>query len=310
MTFVLLSQNTLKISRVIETSLPRRSEAGMCSAGHERPAMNAVSNLGVRPAYRTIFISDTHLGTRGCRSDFLADFLSRSSCHNLFLVGDIIDGWRLRKSWYWDASHDDVLRQIVRHARSGTQVTYIPGNHDEMFRNWLPIGLEICGIKMRRESEHTTADGKRLLVMHGDEFDSVVRYARFLALLGDWAYTTALVVNRWFNAVRRRLGYPYWSLSAWLKRQVKEAVKAIDRFESALASEARRRGFDGVVCGHIHHAEMREVQGVLYLNDGDWVESCTALVEHHDGQLELIDWTVMNRLSFFEPRQVQVAETA
>jgi UDP-2,3-diacylglucosamine pyrophosphatase LpxH len=310
MTFVLLSQNALKISRVIETSLPRRSEAGMCSAGHERPAMNAVSNLGVRPAYRTIFISDTHLGTRGCRSDFLADFLSRSSCHNLFLVGDIIDGWRLRKSWYWDASHDDVLRQIVRHARSGTQVTYIPGNHDEMFRNWLPIGLEICGIKMRRESEHTTADGKRLLVMHGDEFDSVVRYARFLALLGDWAYTTALVVNRWFNAIRRRLGYPYWSLSAWLKRQVKEAVKAIDRFESALASEARRRGFDGVVCGHIHHAEMREVQGVLYLNDGDWVESCTALVEHHDGQLELIDWTAMNRLSFFEPRQVQVAETA
>jgi UDP-2,3-diacylglucosamine pyrophosphatase LpxH len=310
MTFVLLSQNALKISRVIETSLPRRGEAGMCSAGHERPAMNAVSNLGVRPAYRTIFISDTHLGTRGCRSDFLADFLSRSSCHNLFLVGDIIDGWRLRKSWYWDASHDDVLRQIVRHARSGTQVTYIPGNHDEMFRNWLPIGLEICGIKMRRESEHTTADGKRLLVMHGDEFDSVVRYARFLALLGDWAYTTALVVNRWFNAIRRRLGYPYWSLSAWLKRQVKEAVKAIDRFESALASEARRRGFDGVVCGHIHHAEMRDVQGVLYLNDGDWVESCTALVEHHDGQLELIDWAAMNRLSFFEPRQVQVAETA
>ena len=255
------------------------------------------------PSYRSVFISDTHLGTRGCRSDFLADFLRRVSCQHLFLVGDIIDGWRLRKSWYWDESHDDVLRQILRHARSGTEVTYIPGNHDEMFRAWLPLGLEIGGIRLRREAVHTTADGKRLLVMHGDEFDSVVRYAKFLALLGDWAYTAALVVNRWFNAVRRRLGYPYWSLSAWLKRQVKEAVKAIDRFETALASEARRRGFDGVVCGHIHHAEMREVQGVLYINDGDWVESCTALVEHHDGRLELIDWAALNRLSFFAPRQ-------
>jgi UDP-2,3-diacylglucosamine pyrophosphatase LpxH len=276
----------------------------------EKPEMNAMSHIGMPPDYRTIFISDTHLGTRGCRSEFLADFLRKSSCHNLFLVGDIIDGWRLRKSWYWDEHHDEVLKQIVRHARAGTEVTYIPGNHDEMFRNWLPIGLEICGIRMRRESEHTTADGKRLLVMHGDEFDSVVRYAKFLALLGDWAYTTALVVNRWFNAIRRRLGYPYWSLSAWLKRQVKEAVKAIDRFETALASEARRRGFDGVVCGHIHHAEMREVQGILYLNDGDWVESCTALVEHHDGRLELIDWAALNRLSFFAPRPTEVPATA
>jgi UDP-2,3-diacylglucosamine pyrophosphatase LpxH len=277
---------------------------------YERPSMNAISQFGVPPAYRTIFISDTHLGTRGCRSEFLADFLRQSSCHNLFLVGDIIDGWRLRKSWYWDAGHDEVLRQLVRHARAGTEVTYIPGNHDEMFRNWLPVGLEICGIKMRRESEHTTADGKRLLVMHGDEFDSVVRYARFLALLGDWAYTAALVVNRWFNAIRRRLGYPYWSLSAWLKRQVKEAVKAVDRFETALASEARRRGFDGVVCGHIHHAEMRQVQDILYLNDGDWVESCTAIVEHHDGRLELIDWAALNRLSFFEACNTPVAEVA
>lgn len=271
--------------------------------------MNAMSPTGARPVYRTIFISDTHLGTRGCRSDFLADFLGKSSCHNLFLVGDIIDGWRLRKSWYWDASHDEVLKQIVHYARSGTEVTYIPGNHDEMFRNWLPIGLEICGIKMRREAQHTTADGKRLLITHGDEFDSIVRYAKFLALLGDWAYTTALVVNRWFNAVRRRLGYPYWSLSSWLKRQVKEAVKAIDRFETALAGEARRRGFDGVVCGHIHHAEMRTVQGVLYLNDGDWVESCTALVEHHDGRLELIDWAEINRLSFFLPQSAAVPAT-
>jgi UDP-2,3-diacylglucosamine pyrophosphatase LpxH len=265
--------------------------------------MNAASPPTPGTSYRSIFISDVHLGTRGCRSDFLADFLRRVSCQHLFLVGDIIDGWRLRKSWYWDESHDEVLRLILRHARTGSEVTYIPGNHDEMFRAWLPLNLEIGGIRLRKEAAHQTADGKRLLVMHGDEFDSVVRYAKFLAVLGDGAYTAALVINRWFNAARRRLGYPYWSLSAWAKRQVKEAVKAIDRFETALAGEARRRGFDGVVCGHIHHAEMRDVQGVLYLNDGDWVESCTALVEHHDGRLELIDWAAQNRLSFFAPRQ-------
>ena len=272
--------------------------------------MNAPAVEGLRPEYRSIFISDTHLGTRGCRSESLADFLRSVSCQHLFLVGDIIDGWRLRKSWYWDSSHDEVLRLLLHHARKGTQVTYIPGNHDEMFRAWLPMGLEIAGVKLRKEAAHLTAGGRRLLVMHGDEFDSVVRYARFLAVLGDWAYTTALVMNRWFNAVRRRLGYPYWSLSAWLKRQVKEAVKAIDRFESALANEARRRGYDGVVCGHIHHAEMREVGGVLYINDGDWVESCTALVEHYDGRLELIDWLSRSRLPLMATNaQVSHADT-
>ena len=187
--------------------------------------MNAPILPGTRPIYRSIFVSDTHLGTRGARCDFLADFLRRTSSQHLFLVGDIIDGWRLRKSWYWDESHDEVLRQILRHARGGTEVIYIPGNHDEMFRAWLDpiaqVGLEIAGIRLCHEVVHVTADGRRLLVMHGDEFDSVVRYAKFLALLGDGAYSVALVVNRWFNSLRRRLGYPYWSLSAWLKRQVK-----------------------------------------------------------------------------------------
>ena len=273
--------------------------------------MNATLDAN-RPAYRfrAIFISDVHLGTKDCRADFLADFLRQVSCDYIYLVGDIVDGWRLRKSWYWDQSHDDVLRLLLKKARSGTQITYIPGNHDEMFRAWLPLGLEVAGVKLRQDAEHTTADGRRLLVMHGDEFDSVVRYAKFLALLGDRAYTAALVANRYFNAIRRRLGHPYWSLSAWLKRRVKEAVKAIDRFETAVAGEARRRGFDGVVCGHIHHAEMREVGGVLYLNDGDWVESCTALVEHEDGRLELIDWAAINRLSFAAPRRSVVAVPA
>ena len=272
--------------------------------------MTNASKPPAGPVYRTVFISDTHLGTRGARCDFLADFLGRMSCQNLFLVGDIIDGWRLRRSWYWDESHDEVLRLILRHARNGTAVTYIPGNHDEMFRAWLPLNLEIAGIRLRSEAVHVTALGKRLLIIHGDEFDSVVRYAKFLAFLGDGAYTAALVANRWFNAVRRRLGYPYWSLSAWLKRQVKEAVKAIDRFESALAAEAKRRGFDGIVCGHIHHAEMREVEGVVYINDGDWVESCTAIVEHLDGRLEMIDWAAVNRLSFFAHPQLAVSKAA
>ena len=260
--------------------------------------------------YRAIFLSDTHLGTKDCRSDFLADFLSKTTSDYLYLVGDIVDGWRLRKSWYWDATHDEVIRLILGKARSGTDITYIPGNHDEIFRAWLPLGLEVAGVKLRQDAAHTTADGRRLLVIHGDEFDSVVRYAKVLALLGDSAYTTALRLNRYFNAIRRRLGHPYWSLSQWLKRRVKEAVKATFRFEAAVAGEARRRGFDGVVCGHIHHAEMRDVGGVLYLNDGDWVESCTALVEHSDGRLELIDWAALNRLSFAAPRRTAVAVPA
>ncbi len=259
----------------------------------------------LRERYRAVFVSDLHLGTRGCRSDFLADFLGRISCDTLYLVGDIIDGWRLKKHWYWDSHHDEVLRLILGMARNGTDVVYIPGNHDELFRSWLPMKLEIAGVRLCQDAVHQTATGCRLLVMHGDAFDSVVRYARFLALLGDRAYVAALVVNRWFNAIRRRLGLPYRSLSAWLKRQVKGAVMAIDRFEHALADEARRRGLDGVVCGHIHHAEMREIGGILYVNDGDWVESCTALVEHFDGRLELIDWAERNRLSFLERRTPQ-----
>ncbi len=247
--------------------------------------------------YRSIFISDTHLGTRGCRAEFLADFLKSAVCENLYLVGDIIDGWRLRRSWFWDRHHDEVLQLILAAARRGTNVVYVPGNHDEMMRQYVPLNLEIAGVKLQLEAQHVTADGKRLLITHGDAFDSVVRHARLMALLGDWAYTAALGLNRHFNQIRVRLGYPYWSLSAWLKRQVKEAVKAIDRFETALADDAYKRGFDGVVCGHIHHAEMRMVNGVMYLNDGDWVESCTALAEHHDGRLELIDWAARNQLS-------------
>ncbi|RVT97727.1 UDP-2,3-diacylglucosamine diphosphatase [Rhodovarius crocodyli] len=255
--------------------------------------------------HRAVFISDIHLGTRGCRSDFLIDFLRRTECDHLYLVGDIVDGWRLRKSWYWHEEFDEVLRLLLEKAERGTKVTYIPGNHDEMFRQWL--GLEVAGVKLAREAVHEAADGRKYLIMHGDEFDGVIRYAKFLAYLGDWAYDWALVINRVFNSARQRFGYPYWSLSQWLKRQVKEAVKAIDRFEVALAGEARRRGLNGVVCGHIHHAEMRDVQGTAYMNCGDWVESCTALVEETDGTFRLIDWAQENRLSMW--RGSTAAET-
>lgn len=257
--------------------------------------MNTLSTAPT--AYRSVFISDIHLGTRGCRAAFLADFLSKNSFENLFLVGDIIDGWRLKRAWFWDKHHDEVVRLILKAARTGAHVVYVPGNHDEMMRKYIGLNIEICGIKLQMEAEHTTADGKRLLITHGDAFDSVIRHARLLALLGDWAYTAALGLNRYFNAIRARFGYSYWSLSAWLKLQVKGAVKAIDRFETTLAEDAKARGFDGVVCGHIHHAEMRDVNGVLYLNDGDWVESCTALVEHFDGRLELVEWAARQKLS-------------
>ena len=283
--------------------------SGECAGVHPGPT-SRLPALPERLAVRTVFVSDVHLGTRGCRAEFLADFLKRVDCQSMFLVGDIVDGWRLRKSWYWDAAHDEVLRLVLGHAKRGTEVTYIPGNHDEMFRAWLGLDLEIAGIKIRRQAEHVTATGQRILVLHGDEFDSVVRYAKFLALLGDWAYRTALSANTTFNAIRRKLGYPYWSLSQWLKRQVKEAVKAIDRFETALADEARARGFDGVVCGHIHHPEMREVHGIDYMNDRDWVESCTALVEHEDGRFELLDWVALNRFSLAGRRGSLVTEAA
>ena len=250
-----------------------------------------------RTEYRSVFISDTHMGTRGARIDFLADFLRQVSCKNLFLVGDIVDGWQLRRSWYWDSAHEEVLRLVLRHARTGTAVTYVPGNHDEMLRNWLPMELKVAGIHLASEAEHTTAAGLRLLITHGDEFDNVVRYGRLLGHVGDGAYEVALMLNRICNLVRRQCGYPYWSLSQWLKRQVKGAVNAVERFEAAVAEHAASRGFDGVVCGHIHHAQMRQIDGVLYLNDGDWVESCTALVEHHDGRMELIEWGQRSPLS-------------
>ncbi len=238
--------------------------------------------------FRTIWISDVPLGTRGCKAEYLLDFLKTTESDTLYLVGDIIDGWRLRRSWYWPQAHNDVVQKILRKARKGTRVVFIPGNHDEFARDYTEHNFG--EIELAQDALHETADGRRLLVLHGDSFDGVVKYAKWLAHLGDGAYTLALSLNHWLNVARRRLGLPYWSLSAYLKNKVKNAVQFIDDYEQTVADEARRRGVDGVVCGHIHQAEIRDIDGVLYANDGDRVESCTALVESADGTLQVLRW--------------------
>jgi UDP-2,3-diacylglucosamine pyrophosphatase LpxH len=218
----------------------------------------------------------------------LIDFLDHVDSDQLYLVGDIIDGWRLKKRFYWPASHNDVVWRLMKRAKRGTRVTYIPGNHDEVFRQF--AGMDFGGVKIRRKAIHTTADGRRLLVLHGDEFDAITLAHRWVAFIGDSAYTALMVVNQWLNVARRWLGLPYWSLSKHAKAKVKNAVAFISHFEEVVAHAAGSRGVDGVVCGHIHTAEIRDIQGVAYYNDGDWVEGCTALVEHFDGRMELLHW--------------------
>ena len=253
---------------------------------HSRPAIP--ERIVERRRFRTIWISDVHLGTRGCNAEMLVDFLDHVDSETMFLVGDMIDGWRLKKRVYWPAAHNDVVWRLLKRAKRGTRVVYIPGNHDEAFRQF--TGLDFGGIAIQRNAIHETADGRRLLVLHGDEFDAITLAHRWLAHVGDAAYTLLMGVNRWVNAARRRLSLPYWSLSKHAKAKVKNAVAFISQFETVVAHAAGLRGVDGVVCGHIHTAEMREIAGVAYFNDGDWVESCTALVEHFDGRMELLHW--------------------
>ena len=238
--------------------------------------------------YRAIWISDIHLGTSGCKAGFLLDFLRVNESDQLYLVGDIVDGWQLKRGWYWKQSHNDVVQKILRKARKGTRVTYIAGNHDEALREFL--GMRFGEILIENEAVHELRDGRRLWVTHGDLFDGVIQYAKWLAYLGDTAYTVALKVNDHFNYLRHKMGMSYWSLSQYLKHRVKNAVSFITAFEEALTTEARRRGYDGVVCGHIHRPEIREIDGTLYCNDGDWVESLSALVETHEGELKLVYW--------------------
>ena len=243
---------------------------------------------GERRRYRTIWISDIHLGTRGCNAAMLIDFLDSVDSDTIYLVGDIIDGWRLKRRFYWPAAHNDVVWRLMKRAKRDTRVVYIPGNHDEMFRQF--TGMNFGGVEIRRKAIHQTADGRKLLVLHGDEFDTIMLAHRWLAFVGDAAYSMLMRLNVVVNAVRRRMGLPYWSLSKMAKHKVKNAVSFISRFEEVVAHEAGMRGVDGVVCGHIHNAEMREIEGIQYYNDGDWVEGCTALVEHFDGRMEILHW--------------------
>ncbi len=237
---------------------------------------------------RTIFISDLHLGTRGCQTDLLLDFLAHYEAPTIFLVGDIFDGWRLRRGWHWPQAHNDVVEALLAKAHAGAKIVYVPGNHDEVMRNYL--GTHFGGIEVKSTDVHVTADGRRLLVTHGDQFDVVVMNAKWLAHLGDRAYNLMLMANTGLNRIRRLWGGQFWSLSNWAKSQVKRAVNFIGEYEAVLADEAARGGYDGIVCGHIHKAALTEMGDILYVNCGDWVESCTAVVEHADGTLQLVDW--------------------
>jgi UDP-2,3-diacylglucosamine pyrophosphatase LpxH len=236
--------------------------------------------------YRTIWISDTHLGSVGCQAEKLLKFLKEHESDTLILVGDIIDFWALRRKPYWPESHNTVVQKILKKARHGTRVIYIPGNHDEPLRNYLE--LTFGSIELHREYTHTLADSRQILCVHGDDFDVITRYHRWVAKLGDVGYDVLLWSNRQFNKARFRLGLGYWSLSAFIKHKVKQAVSFIGEYEESVVKEALTRGVDGVLCGHIHHAEIRHISDILYLNTGDWVESCTAIVEHYDGKLEII----------------------
>ena len=255
---------------------------------------------------RSIFISDVHLGTRGCNAEMLLDFLKHVEADTVFLVGDIVDGWRLRKSWYWPQAHNDVVQKLLRKVRKGTRIVYVPGNHDEFLRDYAGSGFG--GIEIHEEFVHETADGRRLLVLHGDKYDMVVANIRWLALLGDRAYDLAITLNVAIGFVRRRLGLPYWSFSGWSKAKVKRAVNYIGAYERAVADDARKANVDGVVCGHIHKAAVSDADGFLYLNCGDWVDSCTALIERSDGTVELVDWAdPATRASFATASPLKVA---
>lgn len=237
---------------------------------------------------RTLFISDVHLGQKGAQVEALLEFIRAHQAETIYLVGDIVDGWKLKSAWNWPQSHNDLVQKLLRQARKGTRIVYVPGNHDEFAREF--CGHEFGGVQVCETAIHEGADGRRYLVIHGDVFDVVVRHARWLAMMGDWAYDAALWLSTRISIVRRRLGFPYWSLSAWAKHKVKNAVNFIGRYEETLSAEAARLGVDGVICGHIHSAAIRDLNGVVYINTGDWVESCTAIAEHFDGRMELIDW--------------------
>lgn len=264
-----------------------------------------------QPTYRSIFISDVHLGSKGCQADALCAFLKANTCEHLYLVGDIIDGWRLRKKWFWPQAHTNVIRRILTASKRDTDVTYIVGNHDEFLRAFLHFNVSFGHIDIRNRATHVGVDGKRYLVVHGDMFDGLMRTDRkWIMFLGDNVYNLLLALNTRLNAVRRWFGLPYWSLSQALKSRTKRAMNFIHSFEGHVADYCKRKGFDGAICGHIHVAEMRQIDGISYMNDGDWVESCTALVEHHDGRWQLVQHQPQHLQAQPQPEAELVARRA
>lgn len=238
--------------------------------------------------YRSVFISDIHLGTRMSQADKLLDFLKTFECDKIYLVGDIIDGWAMSKSRYWPQAHNDVIQKLLRKGRKGTEIVYIPGNHDEFMRDY--CDSEFGHILLVKDTIHIGVDDRIYYVTHGDQFDVVVKNIKWLAYIGSWAYDFSIMLNVLFNRARKLFGLEYWSLSAWLKYKVKEAVNFIGDYEKSLSSYAKSKKFNGIICGHIHHPSIRDIDGIEYINCGDWVESCTAVVEHHDGKFEIIKW--------------------
>ncbi|MDX3774371.1 UDP-2,3-diacylglucosamine diphosphatase [Chromatiaceae bacterium AAb-1] len=238
---------------------------------------------------RAIFLSDVHLGCKDCQADYLLGFLERSQADKIYLLGDIIDLWAMQKQVHWKISQNKVVRYLLKKAEQGVEIIYVPGNHDEALR--LYAGKNFGNISIQLRSSHTTLQGKKLLLLHGDEFDKEVNFGRLHAWLGDNLYDLLLFLNRWYNRLRRLTGGRYFSLAAYIKSKVPGAQKAISRYRDAAIAKARRGGFDGIVCGHIHHPEIRLEQGIIYCNDGDWIDSCTALVEQHDGSLALYHCT-------------------
>ena len=239
--------------------------------------------------YRSIFISDVHLGTRACMAEYLLSFLKSSESEYLYLVGDIFDLWEMRRSVYWNKTQNAIVQEIFRKAEQGTKVVYIPGNHDSLLRDF--VGSEFRGIKIEQNAVHETADERKFFVSHGDEFDVLIRHNSVLRVLGDHAYKLLLRMNRINNRLRRHLDRPYWSLSTWLKTRVHNANQYIDKFETVAAEEARSNQYDGYICGHIHKSGIRKINGALYCNDGDWVEHCTAITEDENGWLQLLHWS-------------------
>lgn len=238
---------------------------------------------------RTLFLSDIHLGTRACQAENLLAFIKGYECENLFLVGDIIDFWAMSRSVHWPAAHNTVVQKILKKARHETRVVLIPGNHDELLREH--IDSNFGDVHLMREHVHTAADGKRYLVLHGDEYDQITALARWVSVLGDISYSVLIHINRMLSWFRRKLGLSgHWSLADYAKRNVLQAVSFISDFEKAVARTAAQRGLDGVICGHIHTAALRKVENITYINCGDWVDSCTAVVEHLDGRMELVRW--------------------